>query len=117
MHIAVLSGRRGYSAGSTRGGINVSDTDQERDQAAFEQAKGRVKDAWGSLTGDSRTEAEGKVDQAKGRAREGLADAKDKIDATFERAKGKVDQAEGKARQGLADAKDNTDDMKKDDRR
>lgn len=62
----------------------MSDTDQERDQAAVEQVKGKVKDAWGSLTGDSSTEAEGKLDQLKGKAREGMADVKDKINGERE---------------------------------
>lgn len=69
----------------------MANTDQERGQGAMDQAKGRVKDAWGSLTGDSKTEAEGKGDQIKGKAREGLADLKDKIDETKESIDRKVD--------------------------
>jgi uncharacterized protein YjbJ (UPF0337 family) len=62
----------------------MSDTDQERGQAAVDQAKGKAKDAWGSLTGDASTEAEGKLDQLKGKAREGMADLKDKVNGERE---------------------------------
>jgi uncharacterized protein YjbJ (UPF0337 family) len=80
MYFALTNSGRNRSATGTSGGSTVSDTDQERDQAAIEQIKGKVKDAWGSLTGDKSTEAEGKVDQVKGKARESVADAKDAID-------------------------------------
>ena len=62
----------------------MSDTDQEREKATVDQVKGKVKDAWGSLTGDSSTEAEGKLDQVKGKAREGMADLKDKVNGERE---------------------------------
>lgn len=57
-------------------------TDQSRDriQGAFDDAKGRGKEALGKLTDDEKTEREGQVDQAKGKARKGLADLKDKAD-------------------------------------
>lgn len=58
----------------------MSDTDKERGKAAMDEVKGRAKDAWGSMTGDPKTEAEGKLDQAKGKVREGMADLKDKVD-------------------------------------
>jgi uncharacterized protein YjbJ (UPF0337 family) len=57
----------------------MSDTDQQRGEAAVDQLKGKGKDALGSLTGDESTEAEGKLDQLKGKAKEGIANIKDKI--------------------------------------
>ncbi len=58
----------------------MTDTQQERDEATVDQAKGKVKEGWGNLTGDKSTEAEGKVDQLKGKVKEGIADVKDRID-------------------------------------
>jgi uncharacterized protein YjbJ (UPF0337 family) len=55
-------------------------TDQQRGEAMVDNVKGKGKDAWGSLTGDSSTEAEGKMDQLKGKAKETLADVKDAVD-------------------------------------
>lgn len=55
-------------------------TDQERGEAMVDTVKGRAKDAWGGVTGDSGTEAEGKMDQLKGKAKETIADVKDAID-------------------------------------
>ena len=54
-----------------------------------DKAKGSVKEGLGKLTGDERTEAEGKADKAKGSAKEGLHNAK-------EAAKGAGDSAEKK---------------------
>ena len=44
------------------------------------EMKGKVKDAFGGLTGDSSTQAEGKWDQAKGKAQNALGDAQRKLD-------------------------------------
>jgi uncharacterized protein YjbJ (UPF0337 family) len=55
-------------------------TDQQRDEAMVDDVKGKGKDAWGSLTGDSSTEAEGKMDQLKGKAKETIANVKDAVD-------------------------------------
>jgi uncharacterized protein YjbJ (UPF0337 family) len=44
-----------------------------------DDAKGRVKEAAGSLTGDDDLKREGKVDQAGGKAKEGVEKATDKI--------------------------------------
>ena len=43
----------------------------------IDQAKGAIKDAWGSATGDKEMQAEGKMDKAKGKAKELAEDAKD----------------------------------------
>jgi uncharacterized protein YjbJ (UPF0337 family) len=39
------------------------------------QAKGAIKDAVGGLTGDTKLQAEGKVDKAAGKVQKGLGDA------------------------------------------
>ncbi len=44
-----------------------------------DDAKGRVKEAAGSLTGDERLKREGKVDQAGGKAKEGIERLTDKV--------------------------------------
>ena len=42
--------------------------DKDRISGAANKAKGAVKDAVGSATGDTKTQAEGKMDKAKGSA-------------------------------------------------
>jgi uncharacterized protein YjbJ (UPF0337 family) len=44
-----------------------------------DDAKGRVKEAAGNLTGDKDLKREGKVDQAGGKAKEGVEKVTDKI--------------------------------------
>ena len=44
-----------------------------------DDAKGRVKEAAGDLTGDKDLKREGKVDQADGKAKEGVEKAADKV--------------------------------------
>jgi uncharacterized protein YjbJ (UPF0337 family) len=48
-------------------------------KAAVDKTKGAVKDAVGSATGNKQMQAEGKIDKAKGNAREAYADAKDTV--------------------------------------
>jgi uncharacterized protein YjbJ (UPF0337 family) len=52
----------------------MSDEVQNKDDA-----KGRVKEAAGSLTGDKDLKREGKVDQAGGKAKEGVEKVTDRI--------------------------------------
>jgi len=47
-----------------------------------EDAKGRVKEAAGSLTGDDELKNEGKVDRATGAVKDGLDKATDKVKDT-----------------------------------
>jgi uncharacterized protein YjbJ (UPF0337 family) len=42
-----------------------------------DKAKGSLKEAAGKVTGDKRTEAEGKTDQVKGKAKNAARDAKE----------------------------------------
>ncbi len=44
-----------------------------------DDAKGRIKEAAGSLTGDEDLKRAGKVDQATGKAKEGVEKAADKV--------------------------------------
>jgi uncharacterized protein YjbJ (UPF0337 family) len=50
-----------------------------------EDAKGRLKEAAGSLTGDEDLKREGKVDKATGKAKEGVDKAADKVKETLKR--------------------------------
>jgi len=50
-----------------------------------DDAKGRVKEAAGSLTGDEDLKREGKVDQAGGKAKEGVEKITDKIKDALKR--------------------------------
>ena len=45
----------------------------------IDDAKGRVKEAAGDLTGDKDLQREGKVDQAGGKAKEGVEKATEKV--------------------------------------
>lgn len=58
-------------------------SDKELD-GKLDQAKGKAKEEFGKLTNDSSTEAEGKADQTKGKIKEGLGEAKRKIKNTFD---------------------------------
>lgn len=50
-----------------------------------DDAKGRVKEAAGSLAGDDDLKREGKVDRATGKAKEGVEKVADKIKGTLRR--------------------------------
>jgi uncharacterized protein YjbJ (UPF0337 family) len=51
----------------------------------FDQAKGRVKQAAGDLTGDESLEREGERDEAAGKLKDKVDDAKDKINETIDK--------------------------------
>jgi len=50
-----------------------------------DEAKGRVKEAAGDLTGDKDLQREGKVDQAEGKAKDAIDDASDKAKDAIDR--------------------------------
>ncbi len=50
---------------------------QDKDEAAMDKAKGRVKEAAGSLTGDKDTKSEGRSDQRRGNVKEKKGNLKD----------------------------------------
>jgi len=58
----------------------MSDGVQNKDDA-----KGRVKEAAGSLTGDDDLKREGKVDRATGKAKEGVEKVSDKVKDALKR--------------------------------
>jgi uncharacterized protein YjbJ (UPF0337 family) len=53
--------------------------DREHVKGAADKAKGAIKDAAGKITGDTKLEAEGKIDKAKGSAHNTAGDVKDAI--------------------------------------
>ena len=62
--------------------------DKDRTSGAANKAKGAVKDAVGSATGDTKTRAEGKMDKAKGAAQSAAGGAKDAAHDEADMAKG-----------------------------
>jgi uncharacterized protein YjbJ (UPF0337 family) len=53
--------------------------DKERVEGSWEQAKGKVKEVAGKVTGDSKTEAEGQGDQVKGKVKNTIGGIKDTL--------------------------------------
>ena len=53
------------------------------------QAKGSVKEAWGKVTGDAKTEAEGKADKAEGRVQNAVGGMKDSAREARDKVTGK----------------------------
>ena len=51
--------------------------DKEHIKGAADKVKGAVKDTVGKVTGDTKMQAEGKLDKAKGSARNAVGDVKD----------------------------------------
>ncbi len=53
--------------------------DKDRVQGTMNQAKGSVKEAAGKITGDAKTEADGKAEKAAGKVQNTVGSAKDSI--------------------------------------
>jgi len=53
--------------------------DKDRIEGSAHQAKGAVKEAVGKMTGDKKTQAEGKVEKAAGKVQNAIGGAKDTI--------------------------------------
>lgn len=51
---------------------------KDRIEGSFDQAKGKVKEVAGKVTGDAKLETEGKADQVKGKVQSAVGGAKDK---------------------------------------
>jgi uncharacterized protein YjbJ (UPF0337 family) len=49
------------------------------DDGTIDEAKGRLKEAAGDLTGDQELKDEGKVDRATGKVKDAVGDAADKV--------------------------------------
>jgi uncharacterized protein YjbJ (UPF0337 family) len=56
-----------------------SDMDKDRIEGAAKQAKGTVKEAVGSVFGDTKLEAEGKGDKVEGKIQNAIGGAKDAL--------------------------------------
>jgi uncharacterized protein YjbJ (UPF0337 family) len=52
---------------------------EQRGEGFMDEAKGRVKQAGGAITGDDKTKREGQADQWKGEAKQKIADVRDKV--------------------------------------
>ena len=69
--------------------------------AGSDQAKGKVKEAVGAVTGDKDLESEGKADRRGGEAKEKVQDAKAKIEEVLHKAEGKAEEAIDKVKDTL----------------
>ena len=58
----------------------MSDATRDRIEGTIDEATGHGKSAWGELTGDEATKAEGEAQQTEGAFKQGMANVKDKID-------------------------------------
>ena len=58
----------------------------------LDQAKGRIKQAVGDLTGNKDLKKEGKADEAAGKVKEFIEDTKDKAEGLVDRARDKVNE-------------------------
>lgn len=56
----------------------------------YDEAKGRVKEAAGSLTDDDKLKREGKADRAGGKVKEAVDDAKEKVEDLVDSVKDKL---------------------------
>ena len=52
---------------------------KDRIEGSFDQAKGKVKEVAGKVTGDTKLETEGKADQVKGKVQNTIGGMKDSI--------------------------------------
>jgi uncharacterized protein YjbJ (UPF0337 family) len=58
---------------------------KDRIEGSFKQAKGKVKEAAGEVTGDAKLQGEGKADQVEGKVQNAVGGAKDKIKEALDR--------------------------------
>ena len=58
----------------------MTDQSEDRIEGKFDEIKGRGKSAFGELTEDDRVKSEGDANQIAGKAKQGMADLKDKTD-------------------------------------
>ncbi len=54
--------------------------DKDRVEGPLKEAGGKVKEEWGDLTDDTKTEVEGKKDQVEGKVQNEWGEAKDRAD-------------------------------------
>lgn len=58
----------------------MNDETRTKAEGMVDEGKGRVKSAAGDLTGDNKKKAEGALDQITGKVKQGAADLKDKAE-------------------------------------
>jgi uncharacterized protein YjbJ (UPF0337 family) len=58
--------------------------DKDRVEGSAKNIGGKVKEGFGKLTGDSKTEAEGKMDQAEGKVQNTVGGIKDSVRDAFD---------------------------------
>ena len=64
----------------------MADTNTIKAEGLLDEAKGKLKDGFGGLTGDASTQAEGKFDQLSGMAQQEFADLYDESETKLEAA-------------------------------
>jgi uncharacterized protein YjbJ (UPF0337 family) len=83
---------------------------EDRIEGAARQGLGRAEDAIGGLTGNGRTQANGKIDQAKGKIQDAYGQikgqAQDALDQAQTRARDALEQAQSKAQDIYGDVED-----------
>ena len=75
----------------------------DRMKGAARQAGGKVESTVGNLTGDTKTQAQGKMDDVAGQAQRAYGRAKDTVQDTASQAAGQAQQAYGRARDTVRD--------------
>lgn len=68
------------------GETDMVDTTAMKGESFVQEAKGRVKDAFGAVSGDAAMQAGGKIDQLSGRAKHEFADLYDANESRIEAA-------------------------------
>lgn len=58
--------------------------DENAGKGSMDKVTGKVQEGWGKLTGDPKTEAEGKMRQASGNVREGVGNAERNLDDSMD---------------------------------
>ena len=58
---------------------------KDRIEGSMKQAKGKVKEVAGEVTGDAKLQGEGKADQVEGKVQNAVGGAKDKIKEALDR--------------------------------
>jgi uncharacterized protein YjbJ (UPF0337 family) len=53
--------------------------EEQRGEGAWDQAKGRAKQAGGAITGNDKTQGKGKADELKGKAKDTIGKARQKV--------------------------------------
>ncbi len=61
------------------GGTGEQDMDKDRIAGAAKQVKGSIKETFGKVTGDTKTEAEGAAEKTAGKVQNTIGGAKDKV--------------------------------------